>query len=41
MPGFTAISMYPKLMEACRGLSFSALADNLIGLALGKRKGRY
>lgn len=41
MPGFTAISMYPKLMEACRGLSFSALADKLIGLALGRRKGRY
>ena len=41
MPGFTAIIMYPKLMEACRGLSFSALADKLIGLALGRRKGRY
>ena len=41
MPGFTAISMYPKLMESEQGLSFSALADKLIGLALSKRKGRY
>ena len=40
MPGFTAISMYPKLMEQ-EGLSFSALADRLIGLALRKRKGAY
>ena len=36
-PGFTAISMYPKLMEH-EGLSFSALADRLIELALHKRK---
>ena len=40
MPGFTAISMYPKLMEN-EGLSFSALADRLIELALHKRKGAY
>ncbi len=40
MPGFTAISMYPKLMEAA-GLSFPALADKLIGLALSRRKGAY
>ena len=40
MPGFTAISMYPKLMEH-EGLSFSALADRLIELALHKRKGAY
>ena len=40
MPGFTAISMYPKLMEQ-EGLSFSALADRLIELALHKRKGAY
>lgn len=33
MPGFTAISMYPKLMEAT-GLSVSALIDQLIVLAL-------
>ena len=39
-PGFTAISMYPKLMEQ-EGLSFSALADRLIQLALTKRKGAY
>ncbi len=40
MPGFTSISMYPKLMEAA-GLSFPALVDRLIGLALSKRKGAY
>ena len=40
MPGFTAISMYPKLMEN-EGLSFSALADRLIELALHKRKRAY
>jgi D-alanine-D-alanine ligase len=40
MPGFTSISMYPKLM-AHDGLSFSALADRLISLALSKRKGAY
>lgn len=32
MPGFTAISMYPKLWEAS-GLSYSELIDHLIGLA--------
>ena len=32
MPGFTAISMYPKLWEAS-GLSFAALLDRLITLA--------
>ena len=40
MPGFTPIRMYPKLMER-EGLSFSALADRLIGLALAKKKGAY
>lgn len=40
LPGFTAISMYPKLMEAA-GLSFAELADKLIGLALARRKGAY
>ncbi|MGN0983211.1 MAG: D-alanine--D-alanine ligase family protein [Gemmiger sp.] len=40
LPGFTAISMYPKLMEQ-DGVSFAALADRLIGLALAKRKGAY
>lgn len=39
-PGFTSISMYPKLMEK-EGLSFAALADRLIHLALTKRKGAY
>ncbi|TMA60630.1 MAG: D-alanine--D-alanine ligase A, partial [Deltaproteobacteria bacterium] len=32
MPGFTAISMYPKLWEAS-GLPFAALVDRLIALA--------
>ncbi|MGH9474730.1 MAG: D-alanine--D-alanine ligase family protein [Terriglobales bacterium] len=41
MPGFTAISMYPKLWEA-EGLPLSALLDLMIALALeraGERKG--
>ena len=29
MPGFTQISMYPKLWEAC-GLTYSELLDKLI-----------
>jgi D-alanine-D-alanine ligase len=33
IPGFTTISMYPKLWEAS-GLPYSALLDRLIGLAL-------
>jgi D-alanine-D-alanine ligase len=33
MPGFTSISMYPKLWEAT-GLSYSALIDRLIALAI-------
>jgi D-alanine-D-alanine ligase len=33
MPGFTTISMYPKLWEAT-GLSYSALLDRLIALGL-------
>ncbi len=37
MPGFTDISMYPKLWEAT-GLSYSALLDRLIELALEKRE---
>ncbi len=32
MPGFTTISMYPKLWEAC-GLSYTELLDKLIELA--------
>lgn len=33
MPGFTSISMYPKLFEAS-GIPYSELIDNLIALAL-------
>ena len=33
MPGFTTISMYPKLWEST-GLSYSELLDKLISLAL-------
>ncbi len=33
MPGFTQISMYPKLWEAC-GVSYTELLDKLISLAL-------
>ena len=33
MPGFTQISMYPKLWEAS-GLSYSQLLDRLIELAI-------
>ena len=40
MPGFTAISMYPKLMESA-GLDFTALTDRLITLAVTMRKGAY
>ena len=40
LPGSTAISMYPKLMEH-DGVGFSDLVDRLIGLALAKRKGAY
>src|SRR5262249_21508676 len=41
IPGFTAISMYPKLWEAS-GLPYPALPDELIRLALdrhGKKAG--
>lgn len=37
LPGFTAISMYPKLWEAS-GLSYSELLDRLIGLALERHQ---
>jgi D-alanine-D-alanine ligase len=44
MPGFTAISMYPKLWAAS-GLSYPALIDRLIQLGLerfeDKRKNKY
>lgn len=39
MPGFTAISMYPKLWEAT-GLSYAELCDRLIELALERRQER-
>ena len=39
-PGFTPISMYPKLMEH-EGLSYAALVDKLLQLALHRRKGAY
>ncbi len=37
IPGFTAISMYPRLWAAS-GLPFRALADRLIGLALERHR---
>ncbi len=44
IPGFTSISMYPKMWEAS-GLSYTALLDRLIELALErhqeKRRTRY
>ena len=39
IPGFTAISMYPKLWEAT-GVSYSALVDRLIELALERHEDR-
>ena len=36
LPGFTQISMYPKLMEAY-GLKYSELLDRLIKLALEEK----
>jgi D-alanine-D-alanine ligase len=39
IPGFTKISMYPKLWEAS-GLSYSALIDRLIELALERKADR-
>ena len=37
LPGFTSISMYPKLWEAT-GLKYSSLLDKLIALALDRHK---
>ena len=37
IPGFTSISMYPKLMEAA-GVPFEHLCDRLISLALQQRR---
>ena len=39
IPGFTAISMYPKLWQAS-GLSYPELLDRLIGLALKRYNGK-
>lgn len=39
LPGFTSISMYPKLW-AYSGLEYSALIDRLIGLALERHRAR-
>jgi D-alanine-D-alanine ligase len=39
IPGFTKISMYPKLWEAS-GLSFEDLVDRLIELAVERRADR-
>jgi D-alanine-D-alanine ligase len=39
LPGFTSISMYPKLWEAS-GLSYARLADRLIELALERKADR-
>ena len=33
IPGFTSISMYPRMWQAS-GLSYAALLDSLIGLAM-------
>ena len=37
IPGFTAISMYPKLWEAS-GIPFQALLDRLIALAIERHR---
>ena len=37
LPGFTSISMYPKLWEAS-GLKYADLLDKLIGLAISRHK---
>jgi D-alanine-D-alanine ligase len=40
MPGFTSISMYPKLWEAS-GLSYRDLIDQLIDLALSRHRDKH
>lgn len=40
LPGFTSISMYPKLWTAC-GLTYSQLLDRLVELALEKAGGAH
>jgi D-alanine-D-alanine ligase len=39
LPGFTKISMYPKLWEAS-GMSYTELVDRLIDLALQRKSDR-
>jgi D-alanine-D-alanine ligase len=39
IPGFTSISMYPKMWDYC-GLPFSALLDKLIELSMGRHAAR-
>jgi D-alanine-D-alanine ligase len=39
MPGFTSISMYPKLWQAS-GVSYKQLIDRLIGLAVERQAGK-
>jgi D-alanine-D-alanine ligase len=39
IPGFTSISMYPKMWEAS-GLSYSKLIDRLIELALSRHEAK-
>ena len=39
IPGFTSISMYPKLWEAS-GLPYASLVDRLVGLALERKADR-
>ncbi|MFN2303780.1 MAG: D-alanine--D-alanine ligase A, partial [Anaerolineales bacterium] len=39
IPGFTKISMYPKLWEAS-GLSYASLVEELINLALARKAQR-
>jgi len=39
IPGFTRISMYPKLWEAS-GLTYAALVDRLIQLSLERKAER-
>ena len=37
MPGFTSISMYPKLMESIN-INYTDLIDRLISLSMGDKK---
>ncbi len=40
IPGFTSISMYPKMWEAA-GVPFAALLDRLIGFALDRQRAKH